>query len=78
MFSGVQIYLIFTVILLHVALMVHFCSGKGSEVQSRLRQLFDLVPEIRHIGMWHTEMMKQMKVNIQLHEVHQLLQNVSV
>ena len=78
MFSGVQIYLIFTVILLHVALMVYFCSGKGSEVQSRLRHLFDLVPEIRHIGMWHTEMMKQMKVNIQLHEVHQLLQNVSV
>lgn len=52
--------------------------GKGNDVKSRLGQLFDLVPEIRHIGMWHTEMMKQMKVNIQVHEVHQLLQNVGM
>ena len=52
--------------------------GKGTDAKSRLAQLFDLVPEIRHIGMWHTEMMKQMKVNIQVQEVHQLFHNVSL
>lgn len=52
--------------------------SKGTDAKSRLAQLFDLVPEIRHIGMWHTEMMKQMKVNIQVQEVHQLFHNVSL
>lgn len=52
--------------------------SKGTDTKSRLTQMFDLVPEIRHIGMWHTEMMKQMKVNIQVQEVHQLFHNINL
>ena len=55
-----------------------FIAGKGTDAKCRLTELFDLVPEIRHIGMWHTEMMKQMKVNIQVQEIHQLFHNINL
>ena len=47
-------------------------SAKGADVKTRMSEMLNLVPEIRHTGMWHHELMKQMKVNIHMQDIHQL------
>jgi len=52
-------------------------TAKGRNVKSRMSELFALIPEIRSIGVWHQELMRQMKINVQLQEVHQLFDAVN-
>ncbi|KAH3857278.1 hypothetical protein DPMN_099884 [Dreissena polymorpha] len=49
---------------------------KVLNVKSRLSELFALVPEIRHLGMWHQELMKQTRINVQIQEVNQIFDTV--
>ncbi|XP_053405152.1 uncharacterized protein LOC123536177 isoform X2 [Mercenaria mercenaria] len=51
--------------------------SKGVDVHSRLTHLFSLIPEIRHVGIWHQQLMKQMKISVQKQEVQQLFEAVN-
>lgn len=51
--------------------------SKGVNVKSRLGELFSLVPAVRHVGIWHHELMRQMKLRVQPQDIHQLVDSVN-
>ncbi|KAL4237433.1 hypothetical protein ACF0H5_002150 [Mactra antiquata] len=60
-----------------VSALKSYLLSKGVDVKSRLSELFHLVPEIRHVGVWHQQLMGQMKINVQKQEVQQLYEAVN-
>lgn len=60
-----------------IAALKSYEMSKGIDVRSRLTQLFALVPEIRHVGIWHQQLMKQMKIHVQKQDVQQLFDAVN-
>lgn len=52
-------------------------AAKGVNVKSRMSELFALVPELRHLGAWHGELMKQMKISVQPQELHALYDSLA-
>lgn len=64
---------------IYLSLYIYFliATAKGVDVKSRMSELFHLVPEIRHVGIWHQQLMNQMKINVQKEEVQQLYDAVN-
>ncbi|KAK3089486.1 hypothetical protein FSP39_003989 [Pinctada imbricata] len=56
-------------------LMAHL-AAQGVDPVKRVQELFSVVPGLRHMTMWHKQLMKMMKANIELQEVQQVFDDL--
>ena len=59
-------------------LLHHYFIAQGQDPVKRVQELFSLMPAMRHVVMWHKQLMKKMKTNIDVQEVTQVFKELSV
>ncbi|XP_048733066.2 uncharacterized protein LOC125649530 isoform X2 [Ostrea edulis] len=51
---------------------------QGVDPIKRIQELFGAMPECRHCSMWHKQLMKKMKLNMEVQEMHQLFDTLDL
>ncbi|XP_061163193.1 uncharacterized protein LOC133172341 isoform X1 [Saccostrea echinata] len=52
--------------------------AQGVDPIKRIQELFSVMPECRHCSMWHKQLMRKMKINMEIQEVHQLFDKLDL
>lgn len=59
-------------------LVIYFFPEQGINPDERLAAIFNIMPMTRHISMWHKQLMKNMRVNMELGAVSKQVEGISI
>ena len=61
-----------------VYLLQQHLAEQGINPNERLQEIFSVMPMARHVTFWHKQLMKNMRINIELSEVSKLVEDISL